>query len=49
MAAKLQTEESKEVYRQRKKIAEPAFGQIKFNLRFRRFPLMEGPNKAGGE
>ena len=48
MAAKLQTEEGKEIYRQRKKIAEPVFGQIKFNLGFRRFRL-RGVDKAGGE
>jgi hypothetical protein len=39
MEAKLQTEEGKEIYRQRKKIAEPVFGQIKFNLGFRMFRL----------
>jgi len=32
MAAKLQTEEGKEIYRQRKKIVGPVFGQVKFNL-----------------
>jgi ABC-2 type transport system ATP-binding protein/transposase len=48
MEAKLQTEEGKEIYRQRKKIAEPIFGQIKFNLGFRRFRL-RGLGKAGGE
>jgi hypothetical protein len=48
MEAKLQTEEGKEIYRQRKKIAEPIFGQIKFNLGFRRFRL-RGSGKAGGE
>jgi hypothetical protein len=37
--AKLQTEEGKEIYRLRKKIVEPVFGQIKFNLGFRRFRL----------
>ena len=46
--AKLQTEEGKEIYRQRKKIVEPVFGQIKFNLGFRRFRL-RGSDKAGGE
>jgi len=44
----LQTEEGKEIYRQRKKIAEPVFGQIKFNLGFRRFHL-RGLDKADGE
>jgi hypothetical protein len=39
MEAKLQTEEGKKIYRQHKKIAEPVFGQIKFNLGFRRFRL----------
>jgi hypothetical protein len=48
MKAKRQTEEGKEIYRQRKKIAEPVFGQIKFNLGFRRFHL-RGLDKAGGE
>ncbi len=32
MAAKLQTKEGKEIYRQRKKIVEPVFGQMKSNL-----------------
>jgi len=48
MAAKLQTEEGKEIYRQRKKIVEPVFGQVKLNLGFRRFRL-RGWDKAGGE
>jgi hypothetical protein len=48
MEAKLQTEEGKEIYRQRKKITEPVFGQIKFNLGSMRFRL-GGPDKAGGE
>ena len=48
MAAKLQTEEGKEIYRQRKKIVEPVFGQMKFNLGFRRFHL-RGLDKASGE
>jgi len=48
MAAKLQTEEGKEIYRQRKKIVEPVLGQMKFNLGFRRFRL-RGLDKAGGE
>jgi len=48
MEAKLQTEEGKEIYRQRKKIVEPVFGQIKFNLGFERFRL-RGSDKAGGE
>jgi hypothetical protein len=33
---------------QRKKIVEPVFGQIKFNLGFRRFRL-RGSDKAGDE
>ena len=45
---KLQTEEGKEIYRQRKKIVEPVFGQMKFNLGFGKFRL-RGLNKAGGE
>ena len=48
MAAKLQTEEGKEIYRQRKKIVEPVFGRMKFNLRFRGF-LLRGLDEAGGE
>lgn len=36
---KLQAEEGKEIYCQRKKIMEPVFGQMKFNLEFRRFRL----------
>ncbi len=48
MEAKLQTEEGKEIYCQRKEIVEPVFGQIKFNLGFRRFHL-RGLDKAGGE
>ncbi len=48
MAAKLQTKEGKEIYRQRKKIVEPVFGQMKLNLGFRRFRL-RGADKAGGE
>jgi len=48
MAAKLQTQEGKEIYRQRKKIVEPVFGQVKSNLGFRRFRL-GGLDKAGGE
>lgn len=48
MAAKLQSEEGKEIYCQRKEIVEPVFGQIKFNLGFRRFRL-KGLDKAGGE
>lgn len=48
MEAKLQTEAGKEIYRQRKKIVEPVFGQMKFNLGFRRFHL-RGLDKAGGE
>src|SRR4030042_6859358 len=48
MEAKLQTEEGKKIYRQRKRIVEPVFGQMKFNLGFRRFRL-RGLGKAGGE
>ncbi|MBA7697082.1 2-hydroxy-3-oxopropionate reductase [subsurface metagenome] len=48
IAAKLQTQEGKEIYRQRKKIVEPVFGQVKFNLGFRRFRL-RGVDKADGE
>ena len=48
MAAKLRTEEGNEIYRQRKKVVEPVFGQVKFNLEFSRFRL-RGLDKAGGE
>jgi len=48
MEAKLQTEEGKKIYCQRKKIVEPVFGQIKLNLGVRRFRL-RGLEKAGGE
>ncbi len=48
MEAKLQTEEGKGIYRQRKRIVEPVFGQVKFNLGFSRFRL-KGLDKAGGE
>jgi hypothetical protein len=48
MEANLQTEEGKEIHRQHKKVVESVFGQIKFNLGFRRFRL-RGSNKAGGE
>jgi len=48
MAAKLQTEEGKEIYRQHKKVVEPVFGQVKLNLGLRRFRL-RGLGKAGGE
>ena len=44
----MQTEEGKEIYCQRKKIVEPVFGQMKFNLGFRRFRL-RGLDNAGGE
>ena len=48
MEARLQTEEGKEIYCQRKKIVEPVFGQMTSNLGFRRFHL-RGWDKAGGE
>lgn len=48
MAKKLQTEEGKEIYRKRKWIVEPVFGQIKYNLGFNRFRL-KGIKKARGE
>jgi hypothetical protein len=47
-ATKLQTEEGKEIYCQRKKIVGLVFGQVKFNLRLSRFRL-RGLDKAGGE
>ncbi|MBT9143121.1 MAG: hypothetical protein DDT29_01520 [Dehalococcoidia bacterium] len=34
---KWETEEGKEIYRQRKKIVEPVFGQMKFKVGFRKF------------
>jgi transposase len=48
MAAKLQTKEGKEIYRQRKKVVEPVFAQVKINLGFSRFRL-RGLDKADGE
>lgn len=48
MAAKLQSEEGKEVYGKRKEIVEPVFGQVKSNLGFVRF-LLRGLKKASGE
>jgi hypothetical protein len=48
MAAKLQSKKGEEIHRQRKKIAEPVFGQVKFNLGFSRFHLRR-LDKAGGE
>lgn len=48
MAKKLQTEEGKEIYRKRKWIVEPVFGQVKSNRGFSRFRL-KGIKKARGE
>ena len=47
MIKKMEQESSKEKYKKRKKIVEPAFGQIK-NSGFRGFSV-RGHNKAGGE
>ena len=47
MNEKMEQESSKEIYRKRKKIVEPVFGQIK-NNGFRGFSL-RGYNKASGE
>jgi transposase len=47
MNEKMEQESSKEIYKKRKKIVEPVFGQIK-NSRFRGFSL-RGYEKAGGE
>ena len=47
MVQKMEQESSKEIYRKRKKIVEPVFGQIK-NGGFRGFSL-RGFRKAGGE
>ncbi|GFP26247.1 transposase, partial [Candidatus Hakubella thermalkaliphila] len=41
MEAKLQTEEGKEIYRQRKKIVEPVFGQMRFNCVLRPIPATD--------
>ena len=47
MIAKMEQESSKEIYRNRKKIVEPAFGQIK-NSGFRGFSV-RGYKKTSGE
>ena len=48
MVAKMKEESSKEIYKKRKTIVEPVFGQIKKNMGFREFS-MRGFIKAGGE
>jgi hypothetical protein len=48
MAAKLQTEEGKAIYRRRACTVEPVFGNIKAGLGFRQF-LLRGWNKVSGE
>lgn len=48
MDAKLSTDDARAVYRRRKAIVEPVFGQIKEARGFRRF-LLRGMRKAEGE
>ncbi|GAI65066.1 unnamed protein product, partial [marine sediment metagenome] len=48
MVEKMKKESSKEIYKKRKTIVEPVFGQIKKNMGFREFS-MRGFIKAGGE
>ncbi len=48
MAAKVRTEQGRELYKQRKAIVEPVFGQIKEDRGFRRFAL-RGLKKIRGE
>jgi hypothetical protein len=45
---RLSCKPGKEIYLQRKKIAQPVLGQIKFSLGFKRFCL-RGLDMAGGE
>ncbi|MCK4790649.1 MAG: IS1182 family transposase, partial [Desulfobacteraceae bacterium] len=48
MVAKMKEESSREIYKKRKTIVEPVFGQIKKNIGFREFSV-RGFIKAGGE
>jgi hypothetical protein len=48
MKRKLQTEQGRAIYKMRKAIVEPVFGQIKEWRRFRRFSL-RGLEQAGAE
>ena len=48
MRHKLRTEAGRAVYKMRKAIVEPVFGQIKERRGFRRFSL-RGKQKVGGE
>ena len=48
MIEKMEKESSREIYKKRKTIVEPVFGQIKENIGFRGFS-MRGFTKAGGE
>jgi len=48
MVAKMKKESSKEIYKKRKIVVEPVFGQIKKNMGFRGFSV-RGFIKAGGE
>ena len=48
MFEKMKQEESQKIYKKRKTIVEPVFGQIKANLGFRGFSV-RGIMRAGGE
>jgi hypothetical protein len=48
MRKKLDTAEGKQIYRSRKVIVEPVFGNAKQNLKFREF-LLRGLNKVRAE
>ena len=48
MVDKMKQEESKKIYKKRKTIVEPVFGQLKANLGFRGFSV-RGIKRAGGE
>ena len=48
MVEKMDQESSREIYKERKSIVEPVFGQIKKNLGFRGFSV-RGFKKARGE
>lgn len=48
MVDKMTQEESKKIYKKRKTIVEPVFGQLKANLGFRGFSV-RGVKRAGGE
>jgi len=48
MVAQMQQEESQKIYKKRKTIVEPVFGQIKANMGFQGFSV-RGLMRAGGE